>query len=221
MTAINLEPSLVGQESIKSVVGPMSNCVDDLKLVYESILKYQKDITIPRVKENTKLLERIKNRNIRVGYFLDDFHAAAGEMNKRAVLEVIEKLREEGIECVEFQPPGDMQTMMFSYCGLVTADGGKTHNKMLHGSVRDSTLIVPWLGGLPIIIKLLLAKIGYLMGFKRIEQLSRLSGNKSIAGLWALQHQKNLWKLEFTNAFMDAELDFVISPSNATPGYFL
>ncbi|KAF9453524.1 amidase signature enzyme [Macrolepiota fuliginosa MF-IS2] len=111
-----------GFEGIKSVAGPMGRSVQDLELAARTIFGVQgrnHDIApIP--------FRNITSRPMsKFGYYTSDGFVKASPACKRAVLDAVKALQQQGHECVEIEIPSAPKAF-YIFAGLSSADGYRT-----------------------------------------------------------------------------------------------
>ncbi|KAI9009033.1 amidase signature domain-containing protein [Hyaloraphidium curvatum] len=97
-----------GQESVRSVGGPLGSSVEDLDLMMRTILAarpYQLDPMVLNVGWREEEKEQVRGKKLVVGYFVDNGLYLTSPPNKRAILATVAALRAQGHRCVEIQPP--------------------------------------------------------------------------------------------------------------------
>ncbi|KAG2348084.1 amidase signature enzyme [Suillus weaverae] len=110
-----------GFEAIRSSHGPMARSVQDCELFCKTIFG-QKDSfhqNIPVPYQAVELPSKL-----RFGYYLSDSMMESSPACKRAVLETVSALREQGHECIEFTSPLNASAMEV-FLGLASSDGYK------------------------------------------------------------------------------------------------
>ncbi|KAK6440500.1 hypothetical protein LTR95_003278 [Oleoguttula sp. CCFEE 5521] len=118
-----------GQEAVGSVHGPMARSVKDLRLFCEHIsnagpwLKDPKCIEMPW--RSVTLPEKLK-----IAVMWDDGIVTPTPPVKRALKEVVEKLKGKGYEIVEWGPEGHQKALEL-IAKFFVADGGKSVGKIL------------------------------------------------------------------------------------------
>lgn len=105
-----------GQESIRSVGGPMGSSVEDLDLAMRVILggkPWEHDPFVVNVGWREEEKRSTMGRKLTVGYFLDNGFYRTTPANERAILETVAALRAMGHTCIEVLPPrvGELQAL--------------------------------------------------------------------------------------------------------------
>lgn len=105
-----------GQESVRSVAGPLCSSVADIDLSMSVILAanpWESDPALLNVAWRRNMIEEPKGRKLRVGYFTNNGFYTTSPPVARAIGETVAALRAAGHECIEIQPPcvGELQAM--------------------------------------------------------------------------------------------------------------
>lgn len=93
------------QYIIKSVMGPLANSTNDIKLAMEVLFRsHEIDITVPALPFNeTTYQDIVLNKNLRIGYFDELPLIPTSKSVKRAIKLVKSKLEEKGYILVPFK----------------------------------------------------------------------------------------------------------------------
>ncbi|KAJ7093138.1 amidase [Mycena epipterygia] len=126
-----------GFEAITSVGGPMGRSVDDLEIFCRITFGVQgrNHNLAPILYRQPQLPEKL-----RFGYYTD-YYIKASPANKRAVLDTVAALRNQGHECIEIEVPNPTESFDV-FVGLTSADGYKTLLSGVGSDPLDSSLLV-------------------------------------------------------------------------------
>ncbi|KAJ3298816.1 hypothetical protein HK104_010264 [Borealophlyctis nickersoniae] len=106
----------LGWDTIPAVLGPLSQSPEDLATFCESILQtepWRWDPMVAPISFDQPLYRSIvTTRRLKVGYYVHDGFFRAAPPAAHAVHEVVEALRMQGHEAVEFRPPNVVQALL-------------------------------------------------------------------------------------------------------------
>ena len=205
--------ALVGQESIRSQVGPMARTARDVALFFRALdLEFMSSLD-PFVAPVSRGPMPIR----RVGFFVSDGLVAPSRAVARAVNEAADALRARGLEVVPFTPP-NIESAIALYFALMSSDGGATAEALV-GSSPIEPLLEPLLriAKMPNAAKQVLARGLSMMGEARSAFVLRNLGERSVAGLWKLTKAARDYRLELLAAMEAARVDVMLCPAHATP----
>lgn len=155
---------------------------------------------------------------LRVGYYVDDGWFAPAPACARAVQDAVDKLRADGVECVEFQPP-DVWRVVMCYYALMSSDGQMRsfidgcEGEALHSyfrKLRAISRMPPWLRGV-------VARAQALQGHDRVAALIRCTGKKQTYEYWDWVVERKRLQGLWVDAMRRAGVDALIAPGLALP----
>ncbi|KAK4244361.1 amidase signature domain-containing protein [Corynascus novoguineensis] len=129
--------SMIGHETIESVIGPMGRCVADLRLLLQAILGAEpwradpKVLRLPwRECEEREAREKLASKKLTLGVLRNDGLVTPHPPVKRVVDEAVRKLEARGYEVIEWAPPAHSEGFGIAWSAFF-ADGGKDIHSQL------------------------------------------------------------------------------------------
>ncbi|KAH6614362.1 amidase signature domain-containing protein [Chaetomium sp. MPI-SDFR-AT-0129] len=135
--------SMLGHQTLESVIGPMGRNIADLRLLVRAILGVEpwkadpKVLTLPwRDSEELKARQKIASKKLTFGVLRDDGVVTPHPPVRRVVEEAAQKLTAHGYEVIEWEPPAHSEAFEIAWAAF-TADAGRDiHNQLsLSGEV--------------------------------------------------------------------------------------
>ncbi|GAA5849475.1 hypothetical protein JCM8547_000465 [Rhodosporidiobolus lusitaniae] len=208
-----------GSDVIKSSLGGMGRCVEDVELIHRVLFEREEEWSrtqnvVPLGWREVKLKEKLK-----FGYYLTDGFCRASPACERAVLETVEALRKKGHEVVEFEPPNPLEAMEF-FVALTSAGRYETLLSGLLGDPQESSLWLVTLGSrLPALVR---RAVAWLMenvaGDEKLARLLRASRGKTVTELQEWQWRRDVWVAKARKELWEEyAFDAVICATQATP----
>jgi fatty acid amide hydrolase len=201
---------------IMPVTGVIANHAEDLPFV----LEIMNDAIGNRWK--TKPLQDYKQNDLsklRVGYFTSDGFLEPMPAVKRGVLESVEKLKANGVEVVEFQPP-KFQLCEEIFYRILTVDGVANFYKLLDGEKPVKQLKdMMNLASAPAWKRNAIISLAKLFGQKNLARLVSYFGGEGEEFLqtWAIEREN--YQRELEQAMDNAGIDAILSPMAALPAF--
>ncbi|MFT3776462.1 MAG: amidase family protein [Minicystis sp.] len=210
--------SMLGQEGIRSQLGPMARSAKDLALALRAL--DPRDFTALDNRVPPLPFEdpaRVDVRRLRVGVYTDDGVVPPSAAVARAVREAAEALRARGATIVDFTPPG-LPDAAYDYLSALTADGGATALSVIEGEPIDKSLAsMRLLTRVPPRARAAAARVARLAGEKRLARFLESVGERSLAAYWKLVAALRRERADITAAMRAAKLDVILCPPHATP----
>ena len=209
---------LAGQELVRSQIGPMARCVDDLVLLFRAIDTPRHAALDPECAPITMGDPAgVAVRGIRVGVYEDDGYVTPCATSRRAVREAAEILRRAGATIVEFTPPHASEHYLLMAAGL-SADG----MEVMDAALGKDPVIAPValnrrLGSSPRALLRQLSRLARAAGEKRLADILAVAGKKSVAEVWGLARERTAMQRDELDAWNAERLDLVLCPATATP----
>lgn len=207
-----------GQEGIRGQCGPMGRTVADLALLMEVATSTRQAQLDPRVAplplgKHTD----IDIRGLRIGLVLDDGFVAPSAAVTRGVRRAAEVLRAAGATVEEYAPPL-LHEGIFTYMGLLSADGGRMLRSQLDGKDVDGPLSLLWnLFKLPDVARIAAGRAAIAMGEPHLGNMLLAAGEKRVSTLWALVKQARDIAVAMHASWAEHRFDAIICPPHATP----
>ena len=210
--------SLLGQEGIRSQLGPMARSARDLALAMAAIDPRELSALDGRVPPLPfEDPARVDLAKIRVGVFADDGVVPPSAAVARALREAAEALRSRGAEVVDFTPPG-LPDAAYDYLAAMTADGGATALSVIAGEPIDPSLAsMKLLTRVPPRVRAAAARVARLAGEPRLARVLESVGERDVAAYWKLIAALRKHRTLIAAAMKRAQIDVILCPPHATP----
>jgi fatty acid amide hydrolase len=207
-----------GQEGVRGQCGPMGRTVADLALLMEVATSTRQATLDPRVPPAPLASHTsIDLRRLRVGVWLDDGFVPPSAAVVRGVQRAAEVLRAAGASVEDYTPPL-LHEGIFTYLGLLSADGGRTLRSQLDGKDVDGPLSLLWnLFKLPDVARVAAGRAAVAMGEPHLGNMLLAAGEKRVSSLWALVKQARDIAALVHTSWQAQRFDAVICPAHATP----
>jgi fatty acid amide hydrolase len=119
---------------------------------------------------------------------------------------------------VEDYTPPLLHEGIFTYLGLLSADGGRTLRSQLDGKDVDGPLSLLWnLFKLPDVARVAAGRAAVAMGEPHLGNMLLAAGEKRVSSLWALVKQARDIAALVHTSWQAQRFDAVICPAHATP----
>lgn len=208
---------LLGQELVRSQIGPMARSVDDVTLLFRAIdtpLHARLDPECPPFPMGDPA--SVDLRKLRVGVYEDDGYVTPCATSQRAVREAAEILRRAGATIVEFTPPRASEHYLLM-AGGIGSDGMRTLNAALGSdAVIKALALNRRLGSTSRSLLKQLSRVARATGEKRLADILGVAGEKSVTEYWALTYQRTTMQREELDQWNAQNLDLVLCPATAT-----
>jgi len=210
-------PGIAGQEAIRGQCGPMARSTEDLVALMQLLDPVKAGTYDPKVPPvPAPHPTDVDVKSLKVGVFLDDDVLPASPSVQRAVNEAVDHLKDIGCQVAPFRPPCTRE-MIFTYLGLLSADGAKSLASQVDFDDLDPALHVLWkMARLPHSVKKV-AALGARAVDRDIADLLSGFGEKSVFELWQLVARARTLAKQVFDAWNLHDLDVVIAPPFATP----
>ncbi|WP_437612849.1 amidase family protein [Sorangium sp. So ce834] len=220
-TNLGSNTALLGQEAIRSQVGPMARSARDLALVMSELdpaTMAALDVRVPPFPFTEPA--SVEVARLRVGFYCDDGLVPSSTAVARAVVKAASALRARGATVVPFTPPGIIDAV-YGYFAALSADGGATAMSLLQGGgaadVDVSLRSLRAMASLPPFARRAAARVAGLAGERRLQRLLEVTGPKSVAELWRVTHALREARAAIASAMRAESLDLLLCPPYATP----
>jgi fatty acid amide hydrolase len=210
--------AIVGQETVRSQIGPMARSTRDLTLLLRAIDSPKHtpfDPFVPPLPIGDP--DSIDVSKLRIGWFDDDAFIRPAASVRRAVQRAKSALEKAGAMLVPFAPPNAAEVVYLMFATL-SSDGGSTIDRLLDGEdVIEPLELVRRTARLAPAIRRTIARTSRLLGEDRVAMLLDRLGRKDVEDLWALTGKRTELQLEEAKRWRDAKIDAVICPAMVTP----
>jgi fatty acid amide hydrolase len=220
LTGMGSEVNLHGMETIGLQSGPLARTVEDLALAMRILAapgQEKFDPQTPPVAWPDPA--KVSVASLRIGYWADDGYFTPSPAIRRAVLEAVEALREQGATVEKFDPP-DVAHAMRLYFGLMSADGGADARRLLANAQQDPQVRrLLKLGGFPRWSRTALAWILTTFGQNSQARMILATGSVSADRYWQMTYEARTYVRKFL-AMLDAGgFDALVFPPHALPAF--
>ncbi|MFS8064978.1 MAG: amidase [Byssovorax sp.] len=210
--------ALLGQEVIRSQLGPMARSAHDLALAMRALDPARMTALDPRVAPVPFADPALHApSSLRVGVYTDDGLVPSSASVVRAVNEAAAALRSQGATVIDFTPPG-MTEAAYDYFGAMSADGGAAAARVLAGGAVDPSLQpLLLLARVPPPVRRAAARLAELAGEHRLSRFLAAVGEKSVTEIWAITARLRGLRALILDAMAEAGIDLLLCPVYATP----
>ena len=210
--------ALLGQEVIRSQLGPMARSAHDLVLAMRALDPVRMSAIDPRVPPVPFADPALHApSSLRVGVYTDDGVIPTSAAVVRAVNEAAAALRAQGATVISFTPPGTTE-VAYDYFAAISADGSVTPSRVLVGGAVDPSLQpLVLLARTPSPVRRAAARLAELAGEHRLARFLGAVGEKSVAELWAITARLRSARAAILAAMAEARIDLVLCPAFVTP----
>jgi Asp-tRNA(Asn)/Glu-tRNA(Gln) amidotransferase A subunit family amidase len=220
---VGVKTSMYGQEGIPSVFSPMARTLGDLRYFTASIIgmkPWTYDYSVHPIPWREEVAKEIHGtKKFKVGVMRTDGVVDPSPACARAVQEVVQALKKEGHEVIDVTPPSPYEALVIA-SQLLNSDGCKTFRSFFRTWEWEDTGArqMSFLANLPRPLKWI-----YYMWVKHVRRDDIWAGlvkdwhEKTSSEQWKLVAKREVYKAEWHEWWNKAELDFLITPPNATP----
>ncbi|MFW6049824.1 MAG: amidase family protein [Myxococcota bacterium] len=210
--------ALVGQEVIRSQIGPMARTADDVALLFQALDPLRQaalDPSVPPLPVPDPAAVDVSA--LRIGVYEDDGFFRPAAAVRRAVREAADALERAGAEILPYEPP-NVQEVVDLYFAALSSDGMATLREALDGEpIIDPLKTMFRIGQMPAAARRGLRMAARAMRERRLANLLAQIGEKSVADLWRLSARRTELGVEEARAWNDRALDAVVCPASVTP----
>ena len=207
-----------GQEAVRSQCGPMARTTADIVLALRSLDTRAMSARDPQVPPLPWTDPRqVDVRSLRVGFYVNDGVLEPSKAVVRAVRRAVDALRAAGVEAVELTLPG-LEDAIYSYPGLLAADGGRTFVEALTGEEPDVALATfARLASIPDALRGAISRGMAITGERRAARIAGGMRTRTVAEYWKMVWRLRSWRLEVLETMAEARVDALVCPPYATP----
>ncbi|HEY4118687.1 MAG TPA: amidase family protein, partial [Byssovorax sp.] len=209
---------LVGQEAIRSQLGPMARTTGDLVLAMRALdvaAMSAADGRVPPLPFADP--DGVDVAKLKVGVLIDDGLLTPSIAVARAVRRAASALEGAGARTVPIELPGVVDAV-YGYFGALSADGGATAIAALEGSEIDGSLkSLTRIARIPPAARRAIGGAARAFGEERLARFLASFGQKPVAAYWRLTGALRAAKVAIERAIRDAGVDVIVCPAHATP----
>jgi fatty acid amide hydrolase len=210
--------SMLGQEGIRSQLGPMARSAKDIALAFQTIdprAMSRRDGRVPPLPAGDPA--KVDVSQLRVGFFSDDGVIPASAAVVRGVQEAAAAMKARGATVVEFTPPG-LPDAIYDYLAAMTADGGATALSVIAAEQIDPTLAsMRLLTRVPLAARKAAAAAARLAGQAKLARFLETVGDRSVTAYWKLIARLRKERMDIAAAMEAEKIDVLLCPAHATP----
>jgi fatty acid amide hydrolase len=209
--------ALIGQETIRSQLGPMARSARDVALAMRALEPREMSAIDPRVPPlPAPDAARVDVTRLKVGVLRDDGLVPPSTAIARALREAEDALKSRGATVVDLALP-TLGELVYDYLATITSDGGKTALSWIDKDPLDTSLApMRALALAPAPVRRAAGRVARLAGEERIGRFLEAVGERSVAEVLALTAHLRRARTDML-ARMDAErLDVLLCPPHST-----
>ncbi|KAL5611687.1 hypothetical protein BROUX41_000735 [Berkeleyomyces rouxiae] len=220
---VGTRSSMAGQEGIPAVYSPMTRTLNDLSYFTKALIStemWKYDYSIHPVPWRQDAVDQVREaKKLRIGILRTDNVVDPSPACVRAMDMVEEALKKQGHEIVEIDPPSPLTGLRIA-SQLLVADGGALYRSFFQtGEWED-----PGAAQMSFLMKLPRpAKFLYYLWVKYVRrdavwaELVRDWHPKTAFENFKLVAQREAYRAEWFEWWKAADIDFILTPPNATP----
>jgi fatty acid amide hydrolase len=217
-TNLGSNTALLGQEGIRSQLGPMARSARDIALAFSALdprAMTARDGRVPPLPAGDP--SKVDVSKLRVGVYTDDGGLPPSAAVARGVKEAAAALRARGATVIDFTPPG-LPDAIYDYLAGMTADGGSTALSVIAHEAIDPTLAsMRLLTRVPLAARKAAAVAARLAGQHRLARFLEAVGDRSVADYWKLVARLRKVRTDIAASMAAEKLDVLLCPAHATP----
>jgi fatty acid amide hydrolase len=217
-TNLGSNTALLGQEGIRSQLGPMARSARDIALAFSALdprAMTARDGRVPPLPAGDP--SKVDVSKLRVGVYTDDGVLPPSAAVARGVKEAAAALRARGATVIDFTPPG-LPDAIYDYLAGMTADGGSTALSVIAHEAVDPTLAsMRLLTRVPLAARKAAAVAARLAGQHRLARFLEAVGDRSVADYWKLVARLRKVRTDIAASMAAEKLDVLLCPAHATP----
>ncbi|MFO0679544.1 MAG: amidase family protein [Polyangiaceae bacterium] len=210
--------ALVGQEAVRSAVGPMARTTADLVLAFQALDPARLsalDSRVPPLPAPDP--SRVDVRGLRVGVFTDDGVVGVSPAVFRATIAAADALRAAGATVKSFAPPPSLEALV-DYVAALGADGGRSVRDFAGSDSIDPVVAsLQRLARLPPLVRRGFERAARASGQSTVASVVGALGEKSAFDAWRVTARLRAYRARFEGAMEAAGIDVLLTPPFATP----
>lgn len=208
--------NLRGMTGMEFQPGPMARCVDDLQTMCEVLATASAADQIPAPFPDSRTIDVSR---LRIGIWRQDDLFPVSSTVQLAVENAANALQQAGAEIVEFAMP-HVRTMVQTYLGLMSADGGRDLQQLLGRDPADQRIRhLLRIGRIPPFVRPGISAALRMIGQPNLAFLLQATGATNASGFWRLNFQREECASEVRQLWQQMKLDALICPVHAVPAF--
>lgn len=208
--------NLRGMTGMEFQPGPMARCVDDLQTMCEVLATASAPDQIPAAFPDSGTIDVSR---LRIGIWRQDDLFPVSSAVKLAVENAANVLQQAGADVVEFAMP-HVRTMVQTYLGLMSADGGRDLQQLLGRDPADHRIRhLLRIGRIPPFARPGISAALRMVGQPNLAFLLQATGATNASGFWRLNFQREDCASEVRQLWQQMKLDALICPVHAVPAF--
>ncbi|KAL9124914.1 MAG: hypothetical protein Q9217_005807 [Psora testacea] len=220
---MGINTSMPGQEGVPSVVSPMARTLGDLVYFSRSVIGmrcWRWDHTVHPIEWRDEVVHEMKEKkNLKIGVLRTDGVVNPSPACARALERTVSAMHSQGHDCIDISPPSPYLALQIA-SNLISSDGCRTFLSYFRsGEAND-----PGARQLSLYMKTPRPiKYLYYLWVKYVRQDEIWAGllaewhEKSSFEQWRWVAKREAYKALWHEWWNDQELDFLVTPVNATP----
>jgi fatty acid amide hydrolase len=210
--------AMVGQEGIRSQLGPMARTAEDVALFFSSLDVTRMSALDGRVPPLAYVdPHAVDLSKLTVGVIGDEAFVPCSRAVARAVALAGDTLRSACKAVVPFNPPG-LRELIFDYFAAMSADGGRTALEAVEGTPVDVAIkSLVQMAKMPHSVRRMAARAARLAGQERLASLLDVIGEKTVSELWRLTARLRAARATLLDAMAAARIDLLVCATHSTP----
>jgi fatty acid amide hydrolase len=210
--------AIAGQELVRSQIGALTRTTDDAVMLWRALdprAQAAGDPLVPPLPAADPA--EVDVAGLRIGWFDDDPFLMPAPSLRRAVERARRALEDAGATLVPHRPVPSEEVVFLWLAGL-TADGGRTMDRMLAGETPSPQLKPSrMLLGLPGLARQAMGRLAAELGEKRVGRLLGTVGEKRVDEVWELAKRRTELRLAEFDRWQREGLDALVCPPHVVP----
>ncbi|CAF0980341.1 unnamed protein product [Rotaria sp. Silwood1] len=210
----------MGETNIRSTVGPLARCTDDLVLVMRSLLQENMWFNNPEIARQPWRDELFMDKKrLTIGFYTNDNWFSPAPACIRAVNEAAEVLRKLGHRVIPYTPI-DVPEAVRIYVGIIGADGSRLFLESLENEPINP-LYEPLFQAakFPNFLRPLVCRLMRLFGEKRNAHILQSVGPKTAYEYFDLIIDMKKYIKKWLDDLRQNNIDLLLTPVNGLPAY--
>jgi len=210
--------AIKGQELVRSQIGCLSRTTADASLLWRALDPVEQSVHDPLVAPVPATDPNdVDLSGLTIGYVDGDSFLEPVASVRRAHDRAKEALQAAGARLVAHEPVAT-EEVVFVWLGAISADGGRTLDRVLEGEpvspqLKPSLTLL----NIPGPARKAAGSLAASLGEKRVGRLLKTLGKKSVDQVWALTQRRTELRLEEFDRWRNNGIDALICPPHVVP----